>query len=110
MNALELAARVHTAAEIAVRAAGEDLMARAVHDAPVEEGTLRASASLEVHDGPTGPTAVVAFDTPYAARQHEETTWKHPRGGRSKYLESNLTGMASEYRRVLTDAMRRALR
>lgn len=30
----------------------------------------------------------IVFDAVYAARQHEELSWKHPQGGQAKYLET----------------------
>lgn len=38
----------------------------------------------------------VVFDAPYAAKQHEAQHFKHPRGGRPKFLESNLQRMARD--------------
>lgn len=96
----------------AVNAAGEYLLGQAVARAPVEEGTLRGSAQLvlivngERHSGlgsakaaaiaaaESGQrvtvTAEVSFNTVYAARQHEETSWQHPKGGQAKYLSQPL--------------------
>lgn len=34
--------------------------------------------------------AEIGFDTPYAAQQHEQIYYDHPRGGQAKYLESVL--------------------
>lgn len=41
-------------------------------------------------------TAICRVDQPYAHRQHEELTWKHPHGGRAKYLEGPLFENAEE--------------
>lgn len=35
-------------------------------------------------------TGVVSFNTKYAATQHEQINYDHPRGGQAKYLESVL--------------------
>jgi len=45
-------------------------------------------------------TGVVACDQIYAHRQHEELSYRHPRGGSAKYLEKPLM---SHYRDYLTD-------
>lgn len=90
---------------------GDDLAGRAALDAPIEEGTLRGSTSTKTTRRPGGGgDVVVAFSTPYAARQHEETTWEHPRGGKAKYLEDNLKAQAGNYRRHLRDKVAEALR
>lgn len=92
----------------AVRRCGEDLLGKAQRDAPVEEGTLRASGELELENtAPVAPragsevTATVSFNTVYAARQHEELGWRHPKGGRAKYLEANLRAGAARYERII---------
>lgn len=76
--------------------------------APVDTGNLRGSVMVEL-DGETyaegskeGGVSIVAsvpetaergtvsYNTPYAAQQHEQINYDHPRGGQSKYLESVL--------------------
>lgn len=51
---------------------------------PLEEGTLERSGKVVMLGDLNG---AVAFDTVYAARQHEELTWKHLPGRSAKYLE-----------------------
>jgi hypothetical protein len=122
------------AAERVVRATnlcGEDLLGRSQRLAPIEEGTLRASAALALIVGGhrfEGPGALVgaihyarelarlghaftveaevSFNEIYAARQHEELTWQHPKGGQAKYLETPHRARASAYGRIIGDAVR----
>jgi hypothetical protein len=101
--------RMVAAATAATKRVGEDLLGRAQREAPLEEGTLRASGHVEIEHTPHEVTAVVSFNTPYAARQHEETSWMHPRAGKAKYLEDPLKEMAGRYRAVLEAAVRKAL-
>jgi hypothetical protein len=112
----------------------EDLLGKAQALAPVEEGTLRASAALTLivngnrYEG-AGSTALarsavaaaaragqrvsldaeVSFNTVYAARQHEELDWTHPKGGEAKYLEGPLRANAGRYTRVIAAAAERGL-
>jgi hypothetical protein len=51
-------------------------------------GHLRNSGVLTKAELDAYPLAEVAFTAVYAARQHEEVTWKHPQGGQAKYLEA----------------------
>jgi hypothetical protein len=44
---------------------------------------LAESGRIERH----GDGLVIIFDTPYAAKQHEDQRLQHPRGGGPKYLE-----------------------
>lgn len=107
--------RMREAAERAVSVAAHDLLGRAQRAAPVEEGTLRASGVVEMEEHARGAlpghaiVATVSFNTPYAARQHEEITWKHPRGGKAKYLEDELKAMTPRYERVIGESIRAAL-
>lgn len=92
--------------------AGEIMLGDAQRRAPIDEGTLRGSAELAlVVNGSTFSgsgmieqatsaaiaaasgrrrvriTAELSFNTVYAARQHEELDWQHPKGGEAKYLQ-----------------------
>lgn len=97
------------AAMAALKVIADDLMGRAQREAPVEEGTLRGSATVTIVTTSEMGSAVVSFNTVYAARQHEEVTWKHPKGGKAKYLEDPLKAMAQRYVQALAAAQRKAL-
>lgn len=79
---------VHRGAVAAVNAAAMETIAVAQPLTPILEGALRASInqSETVESGGVVSTAVRS-SLIYAARQHEETSWKHPRGGQAKYLD-----------------------
>lgn len=96
------------AAIAALTVIGEDLLGRAQREAPVEEGTLRGSGQVEVVEDHEGAHVEVTFSTVYAARQHEEVTWKHPKGGKAKYLEDPLKEMSASYVAALAAAVRKA--
>lgn len=108
---------------------GEDLAGKAARLAPVEEGTLRASAAVVLivngsrFEGAGALVAAqatasalaaerqaytvnveVSFNTIYAARQHEETEWEHPLGGQAKYLEQPLRENVDRYMRIVATA------
>lgn len=95
-----------------VARAGDIMLGDAQRRAPVEEGTLRGSAELALLVNGSrfagggmeaqataaalaataagrrvNVTAEITFNTVYAARQHEELDWKHPKGGEAKYLQ-----------------------
>lgn len=84
---------------------GLEVQGEAQRQAPVREGILRASAATETRaEGSLAVRTSVTFSTPYAARQHEELTYRHPKGGKAKYLEDPLK--AYPYRQRLVDHMR----
>ena len=71
----------------AIYTEGFEIQREAQRRAPVEFAVLRTSAYTTVPDL-KNVVAEVGFGTQYAVRQHEETTWHHPRGGEAKYLEN----------------------
>jgi hypothetical protein len=109
-NMGEAKRRFRAAAEAAVRAVGEDLLGEAQRRAPVEEGTLRASGDLEVKHLPGNLiVAEVSFNEVYAARQHEELGYEHPKGGQARYLQSVIQERGARYAGIFAKALERAL-
>lgn len=66
-----------------------DIGARAVEKAPLDDGDLRRSMTAETWIEGEDVKSEVAFRTKYAAKQHEEVTYKH-QNGECKYLEKAL--------------------
>jgi hypothetical protein len=83
----DLARRQLAAAKTAANVWADGVLGEAQRLAPIEEGTLRASGDRETTDRAGGFEIVISFSTVYAARQHEELDWTHPKGGQAKYLE-----------------------
>lgn len=81
-----VSAQVRAALEDGVSDGVEFWLEHANRTVPLEEGTLERSGTASAE----GLRGVVAYDTPYAARQHEDTTLSHDSGRRAKWLE--LTG------------------
>lgn len=52
---------------------------------PLDTGALKNSCTVSVNED--GSEGCVSYDTPYAVRQHETTTYHHQRGRKAKYLE-----------------------
>jgi hypothetical protein len=75
---------------------------------PLDEAELQRSGTASV-DLPS-LTAMVSYDTPYAARQHEELTWRHAPGRTAKYLENSLNSARPEVTALIAAELRRALR
>lgn len=108
MNEHELKQKILEAAiKPALEMIGADLAGEGARRAPVEEGTLRGSFSHEVKRTASGYEVEVTADTPYAARQHEEVTWKHPKGGEAKFLENPLKEKTAQYAAVIAGFVRR---
>lgn len=75
---------------------------------PIEEGTLERSGTVTV-DEAAGEGAV-SYDTPYAARQHEDMTLRHDAGRSAKFLEGPLAEETPTILAIIAAQVRRALR
>ncbi len=78
--------QVRKAASEGVADGTEFLLEHANRTAPIEESILVGSGTATSED----LHGVVAYDTPYAARQHEDTRLRHDPGRRAKWLELTL--------------------
>lgn len=74
---------------------------------PIEEGTLERSGTATVDEQQL--TAAVAYDTPYAVRQHEEMDYRHDAGRTAKYLEQPMAAEAAAVGRIIAAQLRRSL-
>ncbi|APT87382.1 hypothetical protein [Corynebacterium flavescens] len=82
--------QVINGAAAGVTSAAQVIEAASVALTPLgETGNLRQSAQVIPVSKGSEVTGGVRYDgLPYIRRQHEETTWNHPRGGQAKYLET----------------------
>lgn len=85
----------------------EYLLAETIPYVPIEEGTLQRSGVATVDPGQL--EAAVAFDTPYAVRQHEELDYHHDPGREAKFLENRMNSPAvrAGIRRVIANEMKK---
>lgn len=89
----------------AVGDAGEFLLEAANRTVPHEEGTLEGSGTVTIVRKGATTAAVVSYDTPYAARQHEDTRLRHTGKGRAKWLERTALEQRTRITRFLTDRL-----
>lgn len=96
-----------------------DLKQRSSDQAPVDTGDLRGNCSAvfdravlaPASEGETiekpaeGLTGRVGYTLPYARVQHEEMDYKHPKGGKAKYLEDPANAMAKTYKTAIAKAV-----
>lgn len=80
--------KTQSAAALGLLKGAEHLLAKSREVVPIEESTLSGSGATSLDE--PGLTAAVSYDTPYAARQHEELNWRHDPGRTAKYLERPL--------------------
>ena len=96
-------ARSRESAQAGVIRAAEHL----VRQAPVDEGDLRRSASAVNLSGLGLIQAAVTFNRPYAVRQHEELGYRHPKGGKAKYLEDPMNSEAPTMLKIISATIAR---
>lgn len=85
----EVADEIRGVAAQALNDAARELLRVANETVPREEGILQDSGTV-IDATPEKLVATVAYGGEagaYAARQHEETTWRHAPGRRAKWLE-----------------------
>ena len=99
--------RLRAAAVRGLSDAAEHVLAVSNAHVPIEEATLERSGRTSVDESTL--TAAVAYDTPYAVRQHEDMTLQHDPGRTAKYLENALNGEAATVRRIIVAELQKPL-
>lgn len=90
----------------AVRASAHYLRGESIERTPLETGTLRNSAKVSDNGD---DEAAVSYNTPYAARQHEELGYAHPGGGQAKFLESAALDNQRQLQQIAAEQIRKSL-
>lgn len=75
---------------------------------PVETGTLKNSGTVSLDK--KNKIATISYNTPYARKQHEDNTLKHPRGGQAKYLERPFNEKSDELETYVGNEIDKVLR
>lgn len=101
----QIAQQVKGATRAALGKGASFILAQAIPRTPIRDGDLRSSGGTDVDDN----RASIYFDTEYAARQHEELGWRHPKGGQAKYLENTMLEERGRARDIMAAEVRRAL-
>ncbi|MEV8353195.1 hypothetical protein ACFVTT_33990 [Streptomyces niveus] len=99
---------LRAAAATGLQLAAEHVLTESTAIVPLDEGALQNSGTASVDEASL--TAAVSYDTPYAARQHEELDFRHAPGRTAKFLETPLNAARSEVAALVAAQLRRALR
>lgn len=110
-KAIVLAAGLKAAHDV-----GEKLLTLSIAQAPHADGQMQQSA--DVTDSPKERRVYVSYDTPYAVKQHEDLSLRHPDptnpksepGRKAKFLEDPLNENMNKWRAEITAAQVLALR
>lgn len=107
-NGAEIMNLIEGKAARAVAAGAQVVVAAAVPLTPILEGDLRGAIGIidPIVDGDKVVSGVAVKDVVYARRQHEETTWNHPRGGQAKYLQTAKDATKDEVEAVIKNHLK----
>lgn len=103
-------ARLQSGIKAGVQDAVNALYEAAIPLTPLgETGNLRNNThiTLSIADGTA--FAQLNYNMIYAARQHEETSWNHPRAGQAKFLEVAAKQREDHIKRIIAAHIRTAL-
>lgn len=108
LNTAKVRAEERAGAGRGLAKAAEHLLQTSRELVPIEEGTLERSGTATVDRARL--RASVAYDTPYAVRQHEELTWRHDSGRQAKYLEEPAETEQEVFLGLIAAEIRRSLK
>ncbi len=103
-----IAEKMTAAAARGLNILGEHVLNESNDRVPLDEATLQRSGQVNVD--PVTLEANITYDTPYARRQHEDLTLRHPNGRRAKFLESAWRESKHLAPKIIGEQIRRALR
>lgn len=98
------------ALESSLKKCAYDLQEESTKQAPILWGDLRDSAQTTFNSGAKDYEAIVSFNTIYALRQHEHPEYKHPKGGKAKYLEDPFKQNQAKYMNFIQNAIKAVLK
>lgn len=87
-----------------VALAAEHLLGVANEKVPIEESTLLKSGTVSTD--PDNFAAAVSYDTPYAARQHEDMHLRHDQGRTAKWLENAMNAEVKTAAKIIADTIK----
>lgn len=102
------ARRTKAAALEGMQVAAEALLAHSNARVPLADGLLKASGKASSEYDADGVIGAVSYNTPYAARQHEELGYSHA-VGEAKYLENAKIDFANEFKSIIAQTIRTSL-
>lgn len=106
INAAQAVVKLQASLAVASYRAAASIQTLAVSRTPIEQGDLRGSTTLRMVDEASAARTEIAYNMIYAARQHEETGWNHPRGGQAKYLESAMRDGQDEAKAIIRNHLK----
>lgn len=102
---------VRETAEQVLLKCGADLQGKSAEQAPIDNGDLRRNCSVsQIQDNNGEINIKIGYDLPYARRQHEGLHFKHPKGGKAKFLEDPFNENIDKYDSYIQKTIKYALK
>lgn len=98
--------RLLEAFERGIVEAADELKRLSQNEVPVDQFDLMRSAKVSTDTTGSVVEAAVSYDTPYAARQHEERDWKHQDGRKAGYLGDPLRANSQRLQAHIANTVR----
>lgn len=96
--------RFERASVVGLQAGGEFLLGEAIKIVPFDEGDLQRSGNVSSNGV---DTVNVSFNTPYAARLHENPQFNFQNGRQGKFLETPIKQQSGQAFEVMAREIRR---
>lgn len=85
----------------------ENILGESQKLVPVDTGILQKSGTMTTDKA--NKTVTISYNTPYALKQHEDGSLKHPRGGEAKYLERPFNEKAGQAENFIGNELYKAM-
>lgn len=106
INLSRIIATVHDKAVRELKLCCEDILSESKKEVPWDTTHLLQTGTVEP-DEPDKDTFIIGYNTPYAARQHEDMTFHHPKPGtKAKYLEDPAMRIAPTIAATIANALK----
>ena len=99
---------VDKAALKGVKKLAEVILGESQQLVPVDTGLLKDSGLVSTDK--KNQIVTIAYNTPYARKQHEDMTLNHPKGGQAKYLERPFNEKSGELETYVGESINKVLR
>ncbi|MDO6355115.1 HK97 gp10 family phage protein [Caloramator sp. CAR-1] len=89
---------------------GAHLQGESANQAPIDTGDLRRNCNVSpLKIQRKNIQVTVGYNLPYARRQHEELHFRHPKGGKAKFLEDPFNENLDKYDAYIQKTIKDAL-
>jgi hypothetical protein len=104
LNLSHIIATAHDRAVRELKLCAEDILSASKREVPWDTTHLLQTGTVEPGEQ---DTFIIGYNTPYAARQHEDMTFHHPKPGtKAKYLEDPAMRIAPTIAATIANALK----